>query len=46
MKLVHLSLIAVVALSLNAAADEPKAAAAAPIRNILEKHDQSGVPGK
>ena len=46
MKLAHLSLIAVAALSLNAAADEPKAAAASPSRNILEKHDQSGVPGK
>src|SRR6201996_7589807 len=46
MKPIHLSLIAVAALGLNAAADEPKAAAAAPVRNILEKHDQSGVPGK
>ena len=45
MKLMHLSLIAIAALSLNAAADEPKAAAQ-PSRNILERHDQSGVPGK
>jgi quercetin dioxygenase-like cupin family protein len=44
MKLVHLSLIAIVALSMNAAADEPKPGA--PVRNILEKHDQSDVPGK
>lgn len=46
MKLVHLSLIAVVTLSMNAAAQEPKAPPAAPVRNILERHDQSGVPGK
>src|SRR5580698_7389320 len=45
MKLTHLLLIAFTALSLNAAADEPKAAAQ-PVRNILEKHDQSGVAGK
>jgi quercetin dioxygenase-like cupin family protein len=45
MKLVHLSLIAVAVLSLNATADEPKSAAQ-PARNIMERHDQSGVPGK
>jgi quercetin dioxygenase-like cupin family protein len=45
MKLVHLSLIAIAALSLNATAEEPKAAAQ-PARNIMERHDQSGVPGK
>jgi quercetin dioxygenase-like cupin family protein len=45
MKLTHLSLIAVAALSLNAAADESKPAAE-PVRNIMERHDQSGVPGK
>jgi quercetin dioxygenase-like cupin family protein len=45
MKPVHLSLIAIAALSLNAAADEPKPAAQ-PVRNIMERHDQSGVPGK
>lgn len=45
MKVIHLAFIAVTALSLNAAADEPKAAAQ-PVRNILERHDQSGVPGK
>jgi quercetin dioxygenase-like cupin family protein len=45
MKLLCLSLIAAAVLSLNAAADEPKAGAQ-PVRNILERHDQSGVPGK
>ena len=45
MKPIHLSLIAIVALSLTAAAEEPKAPASV-ARNILEKHDQSGVPGK
>ena len=45
MKPIHLSLIAIAALSLNAAADEPKPAAQ-PVRSILERHDQSGVPGK
>jgi quercetin dioxygenase-like cupin family protein len=45
MNLTHLSLIAVAALSLNAAADESKPAAQ-PVRNIMERHDQSGVPGK
>jgi quercetin dioxygenase-like cupin family protein len=44
MKLAHLSAIAIVALSLNAAADEPKANQVA--RKVLERHDQSGVPGK
>lgn len=42
MKLTHVSLIAVFALTLNAAADEP----AQPVRTIFERHDQSGVPGK
>jgi quercetin dioxygenase-like cupin family protein len=45
MKLAHLSLMVIAALSLNAAAEEPKAAAQ-PVRNIMERHDQSGVPGK
>jgi quercetin dioxygenase-like cupin family protein len=45
MKLIHSALIAVVALTVNAAADEPKAAAQ-PVRTIFERHDQSGVPGK
>jgi quercetin dioxygenase-like cupin family protein len=45
MKLLHLSLIAIAVLSLNAAADEPKSGAQ-PVRSILERHDQSGVPGK
>jgi hypothetical protein len=45
MKLVQLSLLAIAALSLNAAADEPKAAPQ-PVRTILERHDQSGVADK
>ena len=45
MKLIHIALIAAAALSVNAAADEPKAAAQ-PVRTIFERHDQSGVPGK
>src|SRR5450755_4759296 len=45
MQPIHLSLIAIAALSLNAAADEPKSTAQ-PVRNIIERHDQSGVPGK
>ena len=45
MKLVQLSLLAIAALSLNAAADEPKDAPQ-PVRTILERHDQSGVAGK
>jgi quercetin dioxygenase-like cupin family protein len=43
MKLVPASLLAIAILSLNAAADEPGPQA---VRNILERHDQSGVPGK
>jgi quercetin dioxygenase-like cupin family protein len=42
MKLTHISLLAVVAFTVNAAADEPKAAAQ-PVRTILERHDQSEV---
>jgi len=45
MKLIHSALIAVVALTVNAAADEPKASAQ-PVRTLFERHDQSGVPGK
>jgi quercetin dioxygenase-like cupin family protein len=45
MKLVTASILAIAALSLNATADEPKAAAQ-PVRNIMERHDQSQVPGK
>jgi quercetin dioxygenase-like cupin family protein len=46
MKLVQLSLLAITVLSLNAGADEPKAAAPQPVRSVLERHDQSGVAGK
>ena len=45
MKVIHSALIAVVALTVNAAADEPKAAAQ-PVRTLFERHDQSGIPGK
>jgi quercetin dioxygenase-like cupin family protein len=45
MKLVFTALIAIAVLSLNATADESKPAAQ-PARNIMEHHDQSGVPGK
>ena len=45
MKLIHSALIAVIALTVNAAADEPKAGAQ-PVRTIFEHHDQSGIPGK
>jgi quercetin dioxygenase-like cupin family protein len=45
MNTLHVSLIAVLALAMNAAADEPKAAPQ-PVRTLLERHDQSGVPGK
>ena len=45
MKLSHVILFAAAALTLNAAADEPKSAPQA-VRTILERHDQSGVPGK
>ena len=45
MKLKQISLLAIIALSCSAAADEPTPAAQ-PVRNILETHDQSGVPGK
>jgi len=45
MKSTHFLLMAIGALALNAAADEPKTSAQ-PVRTILERHDQSGVPGK
>jgi quercetin dioxygenase-like cupin family protein len=45
MKLLHLSLLAIAIISLNAAADEPSAGPQ-PVRTVLERHDQSGVPGK
>ena len=37
--------LALAAIVLSAAADEP-GAAPQPVRTILERHDQSGVPGK
>lgn len=45
MKLLTASILAIAVLSLNANADEPKAAGQ-PVRNIMERHDQSRVPGK
>ena len=45
MKPVLTSLIVIAVLSLNATADEPKTGPQ-PARNIMERHDQSGVPGK
>jgi quercetin dioxygenase-like cupin family protein len=45
MKLIYISLIAIIGLSLNAAAEESKLPAQV-VRNILERHDQSGVAGK
>jgi quercetin dioxygenase-like cupin family protein len=45
MKLIYISLIAIIGLSLNAAAEESKLPAQV-VRNILERHDQSGVVGK
>jgi quercetin dioxygenase-like cupin family protein len=45
MKLIHIAVIGVLALTMNAAADEPKSSAQ-PVRTIFERHDQSGVPGK
>jgi quercetin dioxygenase-like cupin family protein len=45
MKLVPASLLAIGILSLNATADEPKPTGQ-PVRNVMEHHDQSGVPGK
>jgi quercetin dioxygenase-like cupin family protein len=43
MKLLPASLLAIAMLSLNATADETTAQ---PVRSIIERHDQSGVPGK
>jgi quercetin dioxygenase-like cupin family protein len=42
MKLMYMSMIAIVALTMNAAADESKSPAQ-PVRNIFERHDQSNV---
>jgi quercetin dioxygenase-like cupin family protein len=44
MKWIYISLAAIVMLNVNAAANEFKAPAQV-VRNILERHDQSGVPG-
>lgn len=42
-KLFRMSLLAVIAASLNAAADTPQAPE--PVRTLLARHDQSDVPG-
>jgi quercetin dioxygenase-like cupin family protein len=42
-----LGIVTILSISLNAFADQPAAApASAPVRTILERHDQTGVPGK
>ena len=46
MKTVSLCLVTAAILSFGVSADEPKPAAAQPVRTILERHDQSGVAGK
>jgi quercetin dioxygenase-like cupin family protein len=45
MKPVLATLIVIAVLSLNATAEEPKSSAQ-PVRTVIERHDQSGVPGK
>jgi quercetin dioxygenase-like cupin family protein len=45
MKPVLATLIVIAVLSLNATAEEPKPSAQ-PVRTVIERHDQSGVPGK
>jgi quercetin dioxygenase-like cupin family protein len=43
----NLGIVAILSLSLNAFADAPGAApASAPVRTILERHDQTAVAGK
>jgi quercetin dioxygenase-like cupin family protein len=46
MKTLFCAFLAIGALALNAAAEEPKATAPQAVRTLLEKHDQSGVEGK
>jgi quercetin dioxygenase-like cupin family protein len=45
MRLLPYSLLAALAVAMYAGADEPKTAPQ-PVRTVLERHDQSGVPGK
>jgi quercetin dioxygenase-like cupin family protein len=45
MKMMQYSLLAALAVAIYAGADEPKAGPQ-PVRTVLERHDQSGVPGK
>jgi len=44
MTFIRFSLLAAIAVSLNAGADTPQAAPE-PVRTLLARHDQSGVPG-
>jgi quercetin dioxygenase-like cupin family protein len=45
--LCKLGILAILSVALNAFADAPTSApASAPVRTILERHDQTGVPGK
>jgi len=45
--LCKLGIVAVLSISVNAFAEAPGSApATAPVRTILERHDQTGVPGK
>ena len=45
--LARFGIVAILSLSINAFADAPASAPpSAPVRTILERHDQTGVPGK
>lgn len=46
MNSLQLCFVVTALLSISVSADEPKPAAAQPVRTILERHDQSGVAGK
>ncbi len=46
MKTVSLCLVVAGIVSFGVSADEAKPAAPQPVRNIMERHDQTGVPGK
>jgi quercetin dioxygenase-like cupin family protein len=45
MKSMQYAILAALAVTMYAGADEPKPAPQ-PVRTVLERHDQSGVPGK
>ncbi len=46
MKTLTLCLVVGGILSFSASADEPKPTAPQPVRNVMERHDQTGVSGK